>query len=93
MRLLLFFFVNVLVAAICGVLTFLQGHDVGTIVLRVVVVLISLQLAYVVWLFAISRLPSNKANERATDRTSNSADEAGIKPATAARTGSNDPGR
>ncbi len=93
MRLLLFFFVNVLVAAICGVLTFLQGHNAGTIVLRVAAVLISLQLAYVVWLFAISRLPSNKTDENAAGHTSNSTDEAGIKSATAARTGSGDPGR
>lgn len=77
MRLVFFFFVNVLVAALCGLLTFLQGHSAFTIILRVVAVLVSLQLAYVLWLFAISLLPPKKIDEKASDSVGKPSDNVG----------------
>ena len=56
MRLALFAFVNVVVAGFFGFQAYAQGKTFGQIAMSVVLVLVVLQLAYVVWLVALSVL-------------------------------------
>lgn len=57
MRLALFFVINVLAAVAFGFIAASHGYGAGGIALVVIGVLAALQLAYVLWLVAISRLP------------------------------------
>lgn len=64
MRLALFFLINVLAAVGFGYLAASQGYGAVGIALVVIGVLAVLQLAYVLWLVAISKLPEDETPAR-----------------------------
>ncbi|MEM9475127.1 MAG: hypothetical protein AAGA71_07525 [Pseudomonadota bacterium] len=63
MRLAVFFVINLAAAAAFGWMAYAQGHGAGAILLRVIVVLGVLQLAYAAWLVAVSVMTRDKASE------------------------------
>lgn len=64
MRLALFAILNVAIAGFFGIYAFAQGKSLGEIAFTVLLVLVVIQLAYVVWLVAVSLLkPEEEAPE------------------------------